>query len=295
MEVSNPDKVMFPEPGYAKSDLVGFYETVAVRMLPWIEGRPLTLERHPSGVAEKGFFQKHASPHFSHHIERVEVAKSNGTVVHAVLRDAEGLTELANQGTIAFHVWTAAAPDVNHPTHVVLDLDPTAGDVAAVRKVALAVRDLLDELSLVGRPVVSGKKGFHVWVPVSGLDYAAAGAVSRALAGLIARRHPDIATVEFLKKNRDGRVFVDWLRNRWAQSIVCPWSVRVTTVATVAVPIEWDEVSQVRPDEWDLRTALDRPDLGPPANGDIDADRIVAIARDEGVDLDSEFDRFGRD
>lgn len=295
MEVSNPDKVMFPEPGYAKSDLVGFYETVAVRMLPWIEGRPLTLERHPSGVAEKGFFQKHASSHFSNHIERVEVPKADGTVIHAVVRDSDGLAELANQGTIAFHVWTAAAPDLDHPTHVVLDLDPEAGDVASVRRVALVVRDLLDEFGLAGRPVVSGKKGFHVWVPVSGLSYEAAAAVSRALAGLVATRHPDVATVEFLKKNRGGRVFMDWLRNRWAQSIVCPWSVRVTASATVAVPIEWDEVSQVRPDEWDLRTALDRPDLGPPANGDIDADRIVAIAGEEGVDLDSEFDRFGRD
>lgn len=295
MEVSNPDKVMFPEPGFTKSDLVGYYESVAARMLPWIDGRPLTLERHPNGVAEKGFYQKHASSHFSHHIERVEVPKSDGTVTHAVVRNAEGLAELANQGTISFHVWTAAAPDLDHPTHVVLDLDPEAGDVSSVRQVALAVREMLDEFGMVGQPIVSGKKGFHVWVPVSGLDYDAAGSVSRALAGLIATRHSDVATVEFRKKNREGRVFVDWLRNRWAQSIVCPWSVRVTAAATVAVPIGWDEVSDVRPNEWDLRTALDRPDLGPPTNGEIDVDRIATMARDEGVDLDSEFDRFGRD
>lgn len=295
MEVSNPDKVMFPEPGFIKSDLVGYYESVAERMLPWIDGRPLTLERHPNGVAEKGFYQKHASSHFSDRIERVEVPKSDGTVTHAVVRNAEGLAELANQGTISFHVWTAAAPDLEHPTHVVLDLDPEAGDLASVRRVALIVRDLLDEFGLVGRPVVSGKKGFHVWVPVSGLDYDAAGSVSRALAGLIATRHPDTATVEFLKRKRQGRVFVDWLRNRWAQSIVCPWSIRVTASATVAVPIDWGEVSSVRPDKWDLRTALDRSDLGPPANGALDADRVVATAREEGVELDEEFDRFGRD
>lgn len=294
MEVSNPDKVMFPEPGFTKADLVDYYQSVAERMLPWIDGRPLTLERHPNGVGQKGFYQKHASSHFSDHIERVEVPKSDGTVTHAVVRDAEGLTELANQGTISFHVWTAAAPDLDAPTHVVLDLDPEAGDVASVRQVAMVVRDLLDEFGLAGQPVVSGKKGFHVWIPIRGLDYETAGGISRALAGLIATRHTDIATVEFLKKNRKGRVFVDWLRNRWAQSIVCPWSIRVTAEATVAVPIDWDEVSGVRPDEWNLRTAPDRPGLGPPANGDIDVDRIATTARDAGVDLDSEFDRFGR-
>lgn len=295
MEVSNPDKVMFPQPGYTKADLVAFYETVADRMLPWIGGRPLTLERHPNGVGEKGFYQKHASAHFSDRIERVEVPKSDGTVVHAVIRDPIGLAELANQGTISFHVWTATTPDLEHPTHVVLDLDPEGDDLEGVRRVALAVRDLLDEFALGGRPVTSGKRGFHVWIPVTGLDYTAAGEVARALAGLIAIRHPDIATVEFLKKSRRGRVFVDWLRNRWAQSIVCPWSVRVTAPATVAVPIEWGEVETVRPDEWDLRSAVVRPDIALPSNGTIPVGRIMSTARDDGVDLDAEFDRFGRD
>ncbi|MDX1447657.1 MAG: non-homologous end-joining DNA ligase [Acidimicrobiia bacterium] len=294
MEISNPDKVMFPGPGFTKADLVGYYAEAAERMLPWLDGRPLTLERYPNGVGEKGFYQKHASSHFSERIERVEVPKSDGTVVHAVVRDAEGLVELANQGTITFHVWTAAAPDLDRPTHVVLDLDPEQGDVSSVRSVAGAVGDLLNEFDLVGRPVVSGKKGFHVWVPVADLDYEAAAATARALAGLTAVRYPDLATVEFLKKNREGRVFVDWLRNRRAQSIVSPWSVRTTDHASVALPVDWDEISEVRPDEWSIDSALDRPSFEPPANGSVDVDRIVSAARDEGVDMDSDFDRFGR-
>lgn len=294
MEASNPDKVMFPDPGYTKADLVGYYAQVAERLLPWAEGRPLTLERHPNGVAKKGFMQKNASSHFSEHIERVEVPKSDGTVNHPVLTDAEGLTELANQGTISFHVWTARLPDLDQPTHLVIDLDPEAGDVPAVRKTALLAREILARFDLEGSLVASGKKGFHIWVPIEGLDYDDAGATSRALAGLIAAEGPDLATVEFMKKNREGRVFVDWLRNRRAQSIVCPWSLRVTPTATVATPLAWGELAEADPAGWNIRTALDRPPMDQADSQSIDAAAIVTAARDAGVDVDSEFDRFGR-
>ena len=294
MDPTNPDKVMFPEPGYTKADLVGYYAVVADRMVPWLAGRPLTLERHPNGVGAKGFLQKNASSHFSDRIERVEVPKSDGTVNHPVVRDAEGLTELANQGTIAFHVWTAASPDLDHPTHLVLDLDPEEGDIEACREVARAARDVLDGFELEGGLVASGKKGFHIWVPVTRLSYDDAGATARAIAGIVATRIPDLATTEFLKKKRGGRVFVDWLRNRWAQSIVCPWSVRVTPTATVATPLEWDELAAAAPDDWNLRTAPDRPIPASPEPRSVDAAGIVDAARSVGVDVDADFDRFGR-
>lgn len=294
MEPTNPDKVMFPDRGYTKADLVGYYAEVAERMVPWLAGRPLTLERYPNGVEAKGFMQKNASSHFSDHIDRVEVPKTDGTVNHPVIGDAEGLTELANQGTIAFHVWTAASPDLEHPTHVVVDLDPEEGDVEACRKVACAAREVLDGFGLEGGLVASGKKGFHIWVPVTGLSYDDAAATARAIAGIVAARVPDLATTEFLKKNREGRVFVDWLRNRWAQSIVCPWSVRVTPSATVATPVAWDDLESSSPDDWDLRTALDRPVLAYAGPQRLDAVRVVEAARDAGVDMDADFDRFGR-
>lgn len=294
MEISNPDKVLFPEHGYTKADLIGYYDSVADRMLPWLTGRPLTLERYPNGVGAKGFMQKNASTHFSEHIRRVEVPKSDGTVTHPVVDDRHGLVELANQAAISFHVWTAAAPDLDRPTHLVLDLDPEAGDTEAVRSVAWTTKVVLGEFGLDGLAVASGKKGFHVWVPVAGLDYDTCGLVSRAMAGLVASRLPDQATTEFLKKHRRGRVFVDWLRNRRAQSIVAPWSVRVTDEATVAVPVSWDELDRSSPAGWTIRTAPDRLDLRPPDPFDIDPDTVVGAARERGLDLDSEFDRFGR-
>lgn len=294
MEPTNPDKVMFPVAGFTKADLVGYYAAAAERMLAWLNGRPLTLERHPNGVGSKGFMQKNASSHFSDHIARVEVPKADGTVNHPVIRDAEGLTELANQGTIAFHVWTAASPDLEHPTHVVLDLDPEEGDVEACREVARTAREVLDGFDLEGGLVASGKKGFHIWVPVTGLSYDDAATAARAIAGIVATSTPDLATTEFLKKNRGGRVFVDWLRNRWAQSIVCPWSVRVTPTATVATPLAWDDLESSSPDDWNLRTALACPVLAQSAPQRVDTARVVGAARSAGVDVDTDFDRFGR-
>lgn len=294
MEISNPDKVMFPEPGHTKADLAAYYASVAERMLPWLVGRPLTLERHPNGVAEKGFMQKNASAHFSDHIERVEVPKTDGTVTHPVVRDTHGLLELANQGTITFHVWTSSMPELDEPTHLLLDLDPEAGDVDAVREVAHRSREILRRFGHDGTLVASGRKGFHIWVPISGAAYDEVGLAARALAGLIAAENEGVATVEFLKKNRQGRVFVDWLRNRRAQSIVCPWSVRVTPTASVATPLLWDELDAALPNGWDITSAPDRSDISSGPAAHLDTEAIVTAARHAGVDLDSDFDRFGR-
>ena len=294
MDVSNPDKVMFPERGLTKSDLVGHYEQVAERMLPWISGRPLTLERYPNGVAEKGFMQKNASSHFSDHIGRVEVPKSDGTTTHPLVSDAEGLMELANQGTIAFHVWTARTPDLDRPTHLVLDLDPEPDGAGGAREVARAARDVLDRHGIGAGLAVSGKKGFHLWCPVAGLTDDEAALAARALAGIVAIERPDTATTEFLKKDREGRVFVDWLRNGRAQTIVCPWSLRVTPSANVAVPITWDELDTTDPDRWHLGELDGRENAPMPDPTEPDVGAITDAARDVGVDLDTDIDRFGR-
>jgi bifunctional non-homologous end joining protein LigD len=293
MEVTNPDKVMFPEPGHTKTEVVEYYATIADRMLAWLAHRPLTMERHPDGVAAKGFMQKNASAHFSERIVRVEVPKEGGVVTHPVVVDADGLVELANQAVIAFHVGTAVLGDLDHPTHLVIDLDPEEGDVDGVRHVARITRDVLERFDLDATLVTSGKKGFHLWFPIEPADHDDVGVAARALAGLVAAHAPEKATTEFLKRNRHGRVFVDWLRNRRSQTIVCPWSLRVTAAAAVATPIEWEELDDVRPDSFTLTSAPSRAQIAGPEPARLPVERIVDAARRAGVDLDSEFDRFG--
>lgn len=313
METSNPDKIMFPERGLTKADLVGYYQTVAELMLPMLSARPLTLHRFPGGVGGKGFMQKNAGKHFPASIQRFEVPKQDGGVTsYPVVTEPTDIPWLANQGTVAFHIWLFTVNGGVGDRWLVLDLDPparlqTAGETAesAVTQVGLAVSKVLADFSLSSIPVVTGSKGLHIWIPVAGGSSDRLATANRALAGLVVDRVPDLATTEFLKRERKGRVFVDWLRANRGATVVAPLSVRATATASVAVPVDWEELVSVRPDQWTLTDAVElaaRPTLldraepfGPDdAIGEPVIDAIVAAARQAGVDLDTPFDRFGR-
>jgi bifunctional non-homologous end joining protein LigD len=310
MEASSPDKVMFPggdsHPEYTKADLVGYYDRVADKMLPMLLGRPLTLHRFPQGIGAKGFMQKNVADHFPASIERHEVPKQEGgTTVYPVVTQSGDIPWLANQGTITFHIWTTTveADETIGPDWLVLDLDPADSNHAEgadVHRVATATRAVLDEFGLDSHPVATGSKGFHLWVALDRSrrhdDVAVA---NRALAGLVVARHPDVATTEFLKKDRKGRVFVDWLRANRGATVVAPLSLRAKPAAPVATPLGWDEVAGTAPNRWtiaDQDRLLTRPMLTEVVTERhrLPAEDIVSAARDAGVDLDTPFDRFGR-
>ena len=166
--ITHPEKVLFPDDGITKGAVAAYYEAVASIMLPHIKGRPITMERYPSGIGHKGFIQKDVSKGFPSWLERVEVPKKDGTVHHPVVGDTRSLLWLANQNCITPHVWTSRAPDFNHPDICVFDLDPSKEDPEALRAAALALRDLLSELGLESWVKTSGSKGFHIVVPLDG-------------------------------------------------------------------------------------------------------------------------------
>jgi len=296
-EISNPDRVIFAASGLTKADLVGHYQRVGETMLGFLAGRPLTLQRFPRGIDAKGFMQKNAAKHFPASIERFAVSKRDGgTTDYAVVRRAEDLAYLANQGTVTFHMWTADVAAPNQPDWLILDLDPEAEDLDGVRFATRALREVLGEFGLEGFVLATGSKGFHIWVPLErSSNFGDVSMATRALAGLAVARHPDQLTTEFLKKNRRGRVFVDWLRNTGLATVVVPFSLRPRATAPVAVPVSWEELDLVRPDQWTLRDLGDRlefdTDLAP---RQLPVDEIVAAARGAGVDLDTSHDRFGR-
>ncbi len=297
MEVSSPDKLLYPDDGITKARVVAHYERVADRMLQFVAGRPLTLQRFPRGITAKGFMQKNASDHFPASIRRLEVPKrGGGTTSYAVVDRASDLAYLANQNTITFHMWTSSASMPSQPDWMVIDLDPEDGDVGAVRAATSAIRAVLNRFEVDGFPLATGSKGFHVWVPlVSGHDFGAVSLASRAIAGLAVAEHPNSLTTEFLKKNRGGKVFVDWLRNSPTATVVAPYSLRPRPGAPVAVPLKWDELGSAEPGGWRIDSLDDRLDIDT-AVGDfvLPIDDIVGAARDAGVDLDTPHDRFGR-
>ncbi len=305
MEVSNPNKVLFPgdeasgRAAVTKAEVVAHVERVASSMLGFVSGRPLTLQRFPRGIDAKGFMQKNAAEHFPDSIARLSVPKrGGGDTLYPVVDRAEDLAYLANQNTITFHMWTSSAERPGHPDWLILDLDPEAGDLDGVRVATRAVHTLLESFGLASFVLATGSKGFHVWVPIDGsAGFGDVSLVARALAGLAVAARPDELTVEFLKKNRRGRVFVDWLRNAPTATVVVPFSLRPRPGAPVAVPIGWDELAEARPDGWTIGSLGDRLDVDL-AIADrpqvLPVERIVEAARAAGVDLDTPHDRFGR-
>ena len=298
MEVSNPDKLIFPQAGLTKADLVGHYERVG-REDARLPGRSTS---HPATFPERhlrqGFYAEERRRVFpGHHRPAARSPSAVGGVTnYPVVERAEDLAYLANQGTVTFHMWTSTAALPGVPDWMVIDLDPVEGDLDGVRFATRVIRELLADFDVVGFPLATGSKGFHVWVPVGGgLGFNDVSTAARALGGLAAHRHPEQLTTEFLKKNRKGRVFVDWLRNGPAATVVAPFSLRPRPTAPVAAPLRWSELTDFAPDRWTLTELGDRLDLdaavGPQT---IPVGPICAAARQAGVDLDTPHDRFGR-
>jgi bifunctional non-homologous end joining protein LigD len=303
VEVSNPGKVLFPKSGLTpagltKGDVVAHYRLVGPAMMPWLERRPVSIQRFPRGIGAKGFMQKNAADHFPATIERYEVPRQEGGVTtYPVLTTTEDITYLANQNTITFHTWTATVERPDQPDWFLLDLDPEEGDLAAVRRATELAGEVLRRFGLRPMVLATGSKGFHVRARIeAGPSFEEVGLAGRAAAGLVAAAEPKLATVEFLKRDRHGRVFVDWLRNGPIATSVVPWSLRPRPGAPVAVPVTWDELENSRPDGWTLGHLGDRLALAlqPPPPAPLPVADIVAAARAAGVDLDTSVDRFGR-
>lgn len=294
--ISSPDRVVYPDSNTTKAEAVGHYSAVGERMLPHLAGRPLTLERYPKGIAGKGFMQKNASGYFPDFIGRYEVPRADGITTHPVATDVAGIEYLANQNTITFHVPTATCDDFGHPDRLIIDLDPPEDSGNSARESAWATKALLDELGLESVPVATGSKGFHITVATGrDLTVPEASEFGQLAAALLSQRHPDLLTIEFRKSNRAGRVFCDWLRNRWGATTVVPWSLRARRRPNVAVPIRWDEIAAVGPASFELG---DLPAADPLQElltdpGDVQAafTRIRQMAAEAGIAAEP-FDRF---
>ncbi len=260
--ITHPEKVLFPDDGITKGELAAYYEAIAPLMVPHIRSRPITMERYPNGIGQKGFFHKDVSKGFPAWLERVEAPKKDGTVHYPVVRDTRSLVWMANQNCITPHVWTSRAPNLYHPDVCVFDLDPSKGDEPDVlRAAALAVRDLLVELGLPAWVKTSGAKGFHIAVPLDGK--ASFGDVARFAHGvgtLLVKRDPKHLTQEFSKADRGGRIFVDTGRNGYSATFAAPYAVRAKPGAPVSAPCSWDELEcgDVSPRSFTLRTMATR-------------------------------------
>lgn len=245
--LTHPDKVLFPDDGITKRDVFEYYERIAPVMLPHIRNRPLMLERYPNGIGQEGFFQKNIAQYFPKWIKRVTVAKAGGKVTHAIANDTDSLLYLVNQNCITLHMWLSRAPRLKHPDIMIFDLDPPENDYRVVRPVAFALKAILEEHKLKSFPMTTGSRGLHVSVPLDGKrDFDKVRAFAFEIAGELVEQFPDRITTEARKASRGGRLFVDVMRNAYAQTAVAPYSLRAKPGAPIATPIDWDELADSR-------------------------------------------------
>jgi bifunctional non-homologous end joining protein LigD len=259
--ITHPDKVLFPDDGITKGELAQYYEAMAPLILPHLRGRPVTMERYPNGINEKGFWQKDVSKGFPAWLQRVEVPKKDGVVHYPVVTDTRSLLWITNQNTVTQHVWTSRVPRLDYPDLCVFDLDPSNDDAAAVREAALALRDLLATLGLPSWVKTSGSKGFHIVVPIDGkTPIESVARFAHAVGTLLVNRDPAHLTQEFNKVDRRGRIYVDTGRNGYSATFAAAYTVRPKRGAPVSAPCTWEEIEQgdVTPQTFTLRNMPER-------------------------------------
>jgi len=255
---SNLAKVYWPAEGYTKGDLVAYYAAVAEVLLPHLRDRPVHLNRWPDGIDGKSFYQREVKEGSPSWLRTLPIPHDGTIVPHHVVDDLDALLHVVNLGSIDLHPWLSRAGSLDEPDWAVLDLDPKSAPFAHVVRIARAAGRLLRGIGL--RPLLktSGKSGMHVYVPLRpGYTYEHSRMFLEAIARVLVRELPDIATVERSPENRGGKVYLDFLQNRRSQTIVPPYSVRPVRGASVSMPLAWDELEddELSPQRFTIHTA----------------------------------------
>jgi DNA ligase D len=270
--ISNPDKLFFPARGLTKGDLVQYYVDVAACALPHLRRRPFHMKRYPNGIDGEFFHQKRVPANHPEYVDEVHVSFPSGhSTVFAIVDNAPALAWVANLGCIELHTWHSRVPEIELPDYLLIDLDPSAeGQWAYVREIALAVREVMDELGLPSFPKTSGATGLHILVPLRPeLPFPEVRRFAKALAEEVERRIGDqrVATTTWRVADREG-VFVDYGQNARDRTIASAYSVRPVPDARVSAPLLWDEVPNVDPAAFTLETMRDRiAAVGDPTRG----------------------------
>src|SRR3954462_98499 len=271
VQISNSDKLFFPEVGLTKGDLVAYYRDVAPCALHHIRRRLFHMKRYPNGVEGDFFHQKRVPAHPEYVGEQFVEFPSGHSTVFAVVDNAAALAWVINLGCIELHTWHSRIDDIERPDYLLIDLDPTSdGQWPHVREIALVVKEVMNELELVSYPKTSGATGLHILAPIKPeLVFPEVRRFAKALAEEVERRVGDqeVATTTWRVADRRG-VFVDFGQNARDRTIACAYSVRPTADARVSAPLRWDEVAAVEPSAFTVETMAARIDaVGDPMRG----------------------------
>jgi DNA ligase D len=258
VRITSPGRVVFPERGETKLDLARYYLTVHAPLMAAMGGRPVLLQRFPSGAGGQSFFQKRVAPTKADPwLTTTRVSTPNGTTADALVAvDLAHVLWAVNMGCLGFHVWPNTAADPAHADELRMDLDPGPGvTFPMIQEAAAETRALFDELGIVSHPKTTGSRGIHVYVRLRPhWDSYQVRAAGVAMARELERRRPELITAAWWKEERGSRVFVDYNQNAPHKTVFGAWSVRASPHAQVSTPFTWDELESIAPRELTIAT-----------------------------------------
>jgi bifunctional non-homologous end joining protein LigD len=263
VRLTHPDRVLYPEQGLTKRDLAEFYDRIKEWILPHIVERPLSLLRCPEGRGKECFFQKHAGTGVPEHLKPVMIAEEKARREYLFVEDERGLVSLAQMGVLEIHPWGSRVSRLEEPDRLTLDLDPGPGvGWPRVLETARRIRDLLDKLGLASFVKTTGGKGLHVVVPLAPRQtWAMLKEFSRVIALEMVRRFPREYTATLSKADRNGKIFIDYLRNSRGATAVAAYSTRARAGAPVSTPVAWSELGPgLRSDRYTIENLPRRLD-----------------------------------
>ena len=283
--VTHPDKVVFPDIGVTKMDLIRYYTDVAPGALRGVADRPMILKRFVKGITTEAVFQKRAPEKRPDYVDVAELKYASGTSAkEAVLHDAAGLLWAVNLGCVDLNPHPVRADDLAHPDELRVDLDPMPGvDWRQIIHVALVAKEVLEEYGLTAWPKTSGSRGFHIYARIERRwPFKFVRLAAQTVAREVERRAPDLATARWWKEEREG-VFVDFNQNAFDRTVASAYSVRATPDARVSTPLLWDEVVDCRAEDFTIATVPKRfAERGDPWEGMDDAagglDQLLDLA-----------------
>ena len=246
--LSSPDKVLYPDAGLTKLDLAKYYEIVAPCMLPYLVKRPISLVRCPEGIDGERFFQRHGMRGMNKAIKEIPIPGGETDKDYIYVANAAGLFALVQISAVEIHDWGVSLKHVSQPDRVVFDLDPDEGlELATLKAAAAEVREFLSDLGLTSFLKSTGGKGLHIVAPIApkrGWDEVKS--FCKGIAEALVTARPDRYTANPLKRTREGKIFVDYLRNQRGSSAIVVYSTRAKEGAPVACPLSWDELKGLK-------------------------------------------------
>ena len=253
IEITNPDKIIFPKSKITKKDIVEYYKKVSKRMFKFLSNRLISIVRSPQGISEEVFFMKHLNTE-SKNLGKKKIKGED----YYYIKNENGILDEVQMNSYEFHIWGSLQNDINHPDILVFDFDPD--EKLSLKKLRDGVKDLkriLDKLKLKSYLKTSGGKGYHVFIPLKTSSWNETEKIAKNISKLLIQNSSDKYTTNMRMNKREGKIFIDYFRNKKGATSVCPYSIRLKEPGTVSCPISWNELDTIKPQDITIKN-IDR-------------------------------------